>query len=263
MHEVPGRLIITDSAMYFDPDPPGARELHILSTSDSPNKLLHGSSGDDEPSTKRRRRRRWGMGQINGAQQRWYRLQDSAMEVFLHGERFNECHFLHFVDCHAQDGKGGGRDVRDTVLRKLATHCRRNVGPKVQLPGISRSRMLKRSRIIELWQNRKISNFEYLMELNTMAGRSFNDLTQYPVFPWVISDYTSAELDLTDPSVYRDLTKPMGALNEDRLAECRERYETFDDEHIPPFMYGSHYSTCAGVVLYFFDSNGTVYITSH
>lgn len=89
------------------------------------------------------------------------------------------------------------------------------------------------------------------MELNTLAGRSYNDLTQYPVLPWVLSDYTSPSIDLSDPTVYRDLSKPMGALNPSRLAECRERYATFDDPVTPKFMYGSHYSTCAGVVLYF------------
>ncbi len=44
------------------------------------------------------------------------------------------------------------------------------------------------------WLNGQISNFEYLMSLNTLAGRSFNDLTQYPVFPWVLSDYHSSQL---------------------------------------------------------------------
>jgi len=29
------------------------------------------------------------------------------------------------------------------------------------------------------------------MCLNTLAGRSYNDLMQYPVFPWVIADYDS------------------------------------------------------------------------
>jgi hypothetical protein len=24
-----------------------------------------------------------------------------------------------------------------------------------------------------------------------MAGRSFNDITQYPIFPWIIADYES------------------------------------------------------------------------
>jgi len=42
------------------------------------------------------------------------------------------------------------------------------------------------SYVTELWRNRLISNFEYLMQLNHFAGRSFNDLTQYPVFPFVL-----------------------------------------------------------------------------
>lgn len=34
----------------------------------------------------------------------------------------------------------------------------------------------------------------YLMYLNSLADRTFNDLTQYPVFPWILSDYTSSYL---------------------------------------------------------------------
>lgn len=41
------------------------------------------------------------------------------------------------------------------------------------------------------WQKREISNFDYLMYLNTLAGRSYNDYMQYPVFPWVLADYHS------------------------------------------------------------------------
>lgn len=62
------------------------------------------------------------------------------------------------------------------------------------------------------------------MALNTLAGRSFNDLTQYPVFPWVLCDYVSDELDLDNPGVYRDLSKPMGAIGEARARQFRERY---------------------------------------
>jgi hypothetical protein len=53
------------------------------------------------------------------------------------------------------------------------------------------------------WQNGRVSNFEYLMFLNREAGRSFKDLTQYPVFPWIIQDYSSSTLDLSDPSTFR------------------------------------------------------------
>jgi hypothetical protein len=54
------------------------------------------------------------------------------------------------------------------------------------------------------------------MALNTLAGRSFNDLTQYPVFPWVLADYSSDKLNLDDPSTFRDFSKPMGAMTEAR-----------------------------------------------
>ncbi|CAB1348857.1 unnamed protein product [Coregonus sp. 'balchen'] len=57
------------------------------------------------------------------------------------------------------------------------------------------------------WQRREISNFEYLMFLNTVAGRTYNDLNQYPVFPWVLTNYESEELDLTLPGNFRDLSK--------------------------------------------------------
>lgn len=40
-------------------------------------------------------------------------------------------------------------------------------------------------------QKGEISNFEYLMYLNTLAGRTYNDLMQYPVFPWILADYKS------------------------------------------------------------------------
>lgn len=99
----------------------------------------------------------------------------------------------------------------------------------------------------------EISNFDYLMALNTISGRSFNDLCQYPVFPWVIADYTSGTIDLSDPATYRDLSKPMGALNQSRLQDFLERYNSFGEnegvENIPPFMYGSHYSTMVRVLV--------------
>ncbi|KAJ6879250.1 BEACH domain-containing protein C2-like isoform X2 [Populus alba x Populus x berolinensis] len=64
------------------------------------------------------------------------------------------------------------------------------------------------------------------------------------------SDYSSKSLDLSDASSYRDLSKPLGALNPDRLKKFQERYSSFDDPVIPKFHYGSHYSS-AGTVLYY------------
>ena len=85
-----------------------------------------------------------------------------------------------------------------------------------------------------------------------MLTPAIRQICQYPVFPWVLSNYTSDEVpDLTDRGNFRDMSKPMGALNEERLAELLDRFKTFDDPTIPPFMYGSHYSTSAGVVVHF------------
>ncbi|CAR23938.1 Bph1p [Lachancea thermotolerans CBS 6340] len=105
---------------------------------------------------------------------------------------------------------------------------------------------------LKKWQNGQISNFYYLIIVNTLAGRTFNDITQYPVFPWVIADYRSDELDLTNPSTFRDLSKPMGAQSEDRLNQFVERYNalsSFADQD-PPFHYGTHYSSAMIVSSY-------------
>ena len=47
--------------------------------------------------------------------------------------------------------------------------------------------------------------------------------------PWVLSDYTSASLDLSSPCTFRTLWKPVGALDEKRLAAAQlQRRELAD-----------------------------------
>ena len=43
-----------------------------------------------------------------------------------------------------------------------------------------------KARLMDAWTRGLISNFEYIMQLNKLAGRTFNDLTQYPVFPFIL-----------------------------------------------------------------------------
>jgi hypothetical protein len=45
--------------------------------------------------------------------------------------------------------------------------------------------------VTQKWERGEVSNFQYLMFLNTLAGRSYSDLMQYPIFPWVLKDYDS------------------------------------------------------------------------
>jgi hypothetical protein len=117
------------------------------------------------------------------------------------------------------------------------------------LPGMTRLEHENQSQTTWKWQCGLISNFEYLMYLNSLAHRSFNDLTQYPVFPWVLADYSSKTLDLNNAKTFRDLSKPIGALNADRLTSFRRRFnDTPSDQD--RFMYGTHYSTPAYVLYY-------------
>ena len=77
------------------------------------------------------------------------------------------------------------------------------------------------------WESDKITNFEYLTQLNKLAGRSFNDLMQYPIMPFILRDYTSRNIDLRDISVYRDLSKPVSV--QETRNEKMLKASTIDD----------------------------------
>lgn len=72
---------------------------------------------------------------------------------------------------------------------------------------------------IMLWSRGEISNFEYLMILNTLSGRRKGDWQHPPVIPWVI-DFTSPE------GKYRDLTKT--------------KYRLTKGDQMLDFTYNSH-----------------------
>jgi len=72
---------------------------------------------------------------------------------------------------------------------------------------VSPKQLFRSANMTQRWQRREISNFEYLMYLNTISGRTYQDLNQYPIFPWIIADYESEKLDLNAPATYRDLSK--------------------------------------------------------
>ncbi|XP_012489801.1 BEACH domain-containing protein C2 [Gossypium raimondii] len=180
--------------------------------------------------------RSWLMTSLHQMYSRRYLLRRSALELFM-VDRSN-----FFFDFRSSEGR---RNAYRAIVQARPPHLN-NIYLATQRP----EQLLKRTQLMERWARWEISNFEYLMQLNTLAGRSYNDITQYPVFPWILSDYSSKSLDLSDPSAFRDLSKPVGALNPERLKKFQERYTSFDDPVIPKFHYGSHYSS-AGTVLYY------------
>ena len=79
------------------------------------------------------------------------------------------------------------------------------------------------------WRNYEISTLEYIMWMNIYGGRSLNDLTQYPVFPWLVIDYSSDELNYEDENIFRNLFLPMGMIEINEKSSARK--ETFIDTY--------------------------------
>uniref|UniRef100_A0A7N6B151 LPS-responsive vesicle trafficking, beach and anchor containing n=1 Tax=Anabas testudineus TaxID=64144 RepID=A0A7N6B151_ANATE len=222
---VKGVLSITASELYFevDEDEPSFKAIDpkILAYSEG----LHG---------------KWLFTEIRAIFSRRYLLQNTALEIFM-ANRTSV--MFNFPDAAA-------------VKKVVHSLPRVGVGTNFGLPQTRRislatpKQLFKASNMTQRWQRREISNFEYLIFLNTISGRSFNDLNQYPVFPWVITNYESEELDLTLPSNFRDLSKPIGALNPKRAAFFSDRYESWEDDQVPKFHYGTHYSTSSFTLMW-------------
>ncbi|KAL1260987.1 hypothetical protein QQF64_008814, partial [Cirrhinus molitorella] len=217
-----GTLSITTTEIYFevDEDDPAFRRIDakVLVYSEG----LHG---------------KWMFSEIRAVFTRRFLLQNTALEIFM-ANRTSV--MFNFPD-------------QATVKKVVYSLPCVGVGTSYGLPQARRislatpRQLFKSSNMTQRWQRREISNFEYLMFLNTVAGRTYNDLNQYPVFPWVLTNYESEELDLTVPGNFRDLSKPIGALNPKRAVFYADRYESWDEE-TPPCHYTTHYSTAASTL---------------
>ena len=153
---------------------------------------------------------------------RSYCLVDNSFEILLAGGKSLFYHFC--VNASSTSSTSSkSKERRDTCYSILYIKLTKKVKRGSQPPYMSSKRYFETSQLTRAWQDRQLSNFDYLMALNTMAGRSYNDLSQYPIFPWILSQYNQNTIDLTDPKSYRDLRKPIGALNKKRLDEFRER----------------------------------------
>lgn len=73
------------------------------------------------------------------------------------------------------------------------------------------------------WKNGQRTNMEFLLLINKFSGRSFNDLSQYPMFPWVLRDYNSNVYEFDQlqryEECYRDFTKHTGIMGEEKKHE--------------------------------------------
>ncbi|XP_063162622.1 lysosomal-trafficking regulator isoform X2 [Candoia aspera] len=202
---------------------------------DNASEIIENSSfhGETEPASFS-----WTFEEIKEVHKRWWQLRDNAVEIFLTNGRTLLLAF-------------DNTKVRDDVYHNILTN---NLPNLLEYGNITA--------LTHLWYTGQITNFEYLTHLNKHAGRSFNDLMQYPVFPFILSDYTSETLDLNDPSVYRNLIKPIAVQSKEKEDRYVDTYKYLEEEYrkgareddpmppVQPYHYGSHYSN-SGTVLHF------------
>ncbi|XP_006816022.1 neurobeachin-like protein 1 [Saccoglossus kowalevskii] len=130
--------------------------------------------------------------------------------------------FLYFIDGTQENEEGGGQDFKWALLQLREVHLRR--------------------------YNLRRTALEMFLIDQTNYFINFDNKK----FPWVLSDYTSEVLDLSNPDVYRDLSKPMGVVNPKNVEEVSAKFENFEDPSgiIDKFHYGTHYSNGPGVMHY-------------
>ena len=114
--------------------------------------------------------------------------------------------------------------------------------------------------LYEKWANWEMSTLKFLMLINIYANRSLNDINQYPVFPWIITNYSENDYStlLNDQNLIRPFGVPMGMMDITEGAENRknnflEHWQSMeeDEEKSPNYdRYGTHYSTSLYVSYY-------------
>ncbi|KAJ7639738.1 beach-domain-containing protein [Mycena polygramma] len=239
----PGLLIIGRTHLYMLDGLVENDDGEIIDAHEAPRRLFFvpGSIVElDGP----QKAQRWSHDQVAHFSDKTFLFRDVALEVYFKDSRSLLVVFL---------DKQRRRDIDQRLLNIVSRHSPPDAisatpgraTARVRTPRIGR--MFQRSDELSdaqrRWQTREISNFTYISILNHISGRTPSDATQYPIFPWVLKDYTSSTLDLSNPDSYRDLTKPMGALTEARREAAEMRYSNLESVGESPFHYGTHFSS--------------------
>ena len=104
----------------------------------------------------------------------------------------------------------------------------------------------------EKWKNNEISTYQYLLYINKFASRSYNEVNQYPIFPWIFleSKYGSHKSKGTVPR-FRELAYPISIKKEEDIDDAILFFEANIQENLSfPSHYRLHYSTSGYLLSY-------------
>ncbi|KAI0746713.1 beach-domain-containing protein [Daedaleopsis nitida] len=246
----PGLLIFGRSHLYLLDSLVENDDGEVIDAHDAPRKLFFvpGSIMDLDS---HQRAQRWPHDQIMSFSDRTFLFRDVALEVYFRDSRSLLVVFVDRKQRREMTGRlsqiisrmggdpGSAGLMKSPFTGKLSAKVSSAFGSRMA-SGFNSDELAIAQR---KWQSREISNFTYLSILNQVSGRTPSDATQYPVFPWVLNDYTSHKLDFSKADTFRDLSLPMGALTEARRDAAGSRYENLMSVGEKPFHYGTHFSS--------------------
>jgi hypothetical protein len=132
-------------------------------------------------------------GEIRAVLKRMRARKDSALEFFL------------------RDGKSYLVDFTPSESNEIIKALRMCRFDKIEwFQRTSWKEFFKKIGDTTAWVDRKMSNFDYLMRVNIFGGRSFRDISAYPILPWIVINFESGSLDLTCETNFRKFKQTIG-----------------------------------------------------
>ena len=166
---------------------------------------------------------------------------NQAFEIFL---KNGKSYFFNML--HPSHLKKLFKKLKELMKSNNQELCLTNVNE------LNEYNILDEKEINKKWKNSLISNYQYLLYLNKYSGRTFNDINQYPIFPWIIltKEFTdnfenNREIYFRDMNYFMTTQTPKGrvkVMNSYLLSE-----ESFPGKAT---HFTLHYST-AGYILYY------------
>ena len=115
--------------------------------------------------------------------------------------------------------------------------------------------------ILESFHKGRITNYEYILYLNKYSTRTYNDLSQYPIFPWLLIDYSKIDNILNnllnnknEINDLRDMRYPLSVQTPESRKEAIIRFQTEKTESFPSH-FGTHYSNSSYIFYYLMRIN--------
>ena len=101
------------------------------------------------------------------------------------------------------------------------------------------------------WKNDEISTYQYLLYINKFASRSFNEINQYPVFPWIFLNTTNNKLKYENLPKLRNMSLPISIRNKNDIEDAMTFFNIcLEDNSKYPNHYRLHYSTSGYLLNY-------------